>query len=214
MGRRLAAAVAGAVVILLLCATYSLEVQPRIAGSNAVAPLFAAVKLSPGTEHCQHLPHLPSKLRRVRVFPTGVRPPGRLRVTLSDASGTIAEGVNTDVVNGTIPIRLDRLTRRAHPAQICLANTGSGQIVLAGEEKRVGAQGGITAKRQRFASVVYLRAGSSNWAGRAGAISDRFGGANQGAFGGWSLWAAAALLIAASALAFWWLILRLEPDPE
>jgi hypothetical protein len=214
VSRRLAAAVAGAAVILLLCATYSLEVQPRIAGSNGVAPLFAAVKVSPGTEHCQHIPHLPAKLNRIRVFPTGVRPPGALRVTLSDASGIFAEGVNRDVVNGTIPIRLDRLTRRAHPGEICLTDIGSGQIVLAGEEKRVGTQGGVTATRKRVASVVYLRAGSSKWAGRAGAISDRFGGANQGAFGGWSLWAAAALLFSASGLAFWWLILRLEPNAE
>jgi hypothetical protein len=215
MTRRLAAAVAGAVLLLGVFLAYSVDERPTVAGSNTVAPFHAALPLPSGAVRCRGISRVPAKANRVRVIATAVpETRGTLDVHLSDASGVIAKGVKKNLGRGALVIRLNRLTRSAHPAEICFANRGEGRIVLTGEDKRVKGSRGARGERQGVPSVVFLRPRLSTWGARKDLIAERFANAQPGAFGGWSLWFAVALLAVALALAFWWLIFRLEPRDE
>jgi hypothetical protein len=211
MTRRLAAAIAGGVLILGVVAAYALGMHPMIVGSNRVAPLYTGPEVPKNTAHCQPLVRVPAKAIRVRVVATGVHnPPGKLRVKIGDASGPFDKGVKKQVYPGTLAIGLNRPTRRAHRAQICFVNRGRGRIVLAGEKKLVTHNPNANLPPRRVASVVFIRPHKSTWLARRDLIADRFATSQAGGFGGWSLWLALVLAAVATGIAIWWLVFRLE----
>jgi hypothetical protein len=210
MTRRLAAAIAGGALILGVVAVYALGMHPMIAGSNKVAPLYVGPEVARDAAHCQPLVRVPAKANRVRLVATAVHnPPGTLRVKLGDESGPFDKGVKKQVYPGTLAIGLNRPTRAAHRGQICFVNRGKGSMVLAGERKRITHKAGAK-KKTRLASVVFIRPHKSTWLARRDLIADRFDNSQPGGFGGWSLWLALALAVAATGLALWWLVFRLE----
>jgi hypothetical protein len=212
MTRRLAAAALGAALVLGVFLAYSLDERPVEAGSNRVAPFYAALPLPSGTQRCQSLTHVPAKASRVRLI--GAVEPAEasaIRVSVLDPSGVNTKGTKKDLHSGALGIRLKRTTRYAARGRICFANLGTGRIVLAGEDKRVRGSP-VTGRRRGVPSVVFFRSHLSTWASRRDVIAERFANAQPGAFGGWSLWLAVLLAAAAVGLALWWLILRLEPQ--
>ena len=112
-------------------------------------------------------------------------------------------------------IRLDSPTRSLHPARVCLHYSGQGQIVLAGERKRVRSErvvGGTV--KHGVASLVFLKSGLASWASRRDVIADRYANSQAHPFGEWTLWLAVLAAIGASLLALWWVAFRLEPRRE
>jgi hypothetical protein len=215
MTRRLAAGIAGGALIVGVAAVYVLGEHPMVAGTNKVAPLYAAREVPRDAARCQALVRVPAKANRVRLIATGVQnPPGTLRVKIGDASGPFDKGVKKLVYPGTLVIGLNRVTRSAHRAQICFVNRGSGRIVLAGERKRITHKAGTAASTRRMASVVFIRPHRTTWIARRDLIAERFDNSQPGGFGGWSLWLALALAAIATGLALWWLIFRLEDRPR
>jgi hypothetical protein len=211
MTRRLAAAIAGAVLIVGVSLAYALDKHPVVAGSNDVAPLYPALRVTSGAARCQAIDRVPAKANRVRLIASAVQSAGgTLRVKLRDQSGLFDNGVKKQVYPGTVAVGLNRLTRSAHRAQICFVNRSEGSIVFAGEDKRIRRNEGATTKRRRLASVAFIRAHKSTWAARRDVIADRFANSQPGAFGGWSLWLALTGLATAVAIALWWLVFRLE----
>jgi hypothetical protein len=214
MRRRLAAAIAGAVVLIGVLYAYSLDERPMVAGSNTVAPFHAALSVPSGAARCQPFGRVPAKAKRVRVIASAFpRPPATLRVKLVDQDGVIAKGTKKDLRRGPLGIRLNRLTRSAERAGICFSNLGGARLVLSGEDKRV-KNSAITGRRRGVPSVVFLRPGRSTWSAQRDVIAERFANAQPGAVGGWSLWLAVLLVAAAIGLALWWLVFRLEPRSE
>ena len=132
---------------------------------------------------------------------------------IGDVSGPFDKGVKKQAYPGTLAIGLDRVTRSAHRGQICFVNRGRGRIVLAGERKRVKA-GPVAGQIRHTASTVFVRTHKSTWLARRNVIADRFENAQPGGFGGWSLWLALVLAAAATGLALWWLVFRLEDEPR
>ncbi len=215
MTRRLAAAIAGAVLIVGAVSVYVLGMHPMIAGSNKISPLYGGPVVRKNDAYCQAPVRIPAKAKRVRVVAASVHnPPGTLRVKIGDQSGPFDKGVKKQVYPGTLAIGLNRLTRRADRAQICLVNRGRGRIVLAGERKRITHDANAAVQTRRTASVVFIRPHKSTWLARRDLIADRFDNSQPGGFGGWSLWLALALAAVATGLALWWLVFRLEDRPE
>jgi hypothetical protein len=211
MTRRLAAAIAGGVLVLGVLAVYAVGTHPVILGSNKVAPLYVGPEVPKDAAHCQSLVRVPAKARRVRVVATGVHnPPGTLRVKIGDQSGPFDKGVKKQVYPGTLAIGLNRPTRRAHRAQICFVNRGKGRIVLAGEKRLVTHDPKAEVQTERMASIVFVRPHKSTWLARRDLIADRFANSQPGGFGGWSLWLALALAAVAIGLGLWWLVFHLE----
>ena len=214
MTRRLAAAIAGGALILGAVGVHALGKYPRVAGTNKVAPLYAAAVVPKNAPRCQLLVRVPAKANRVRLIATGVHdPPGTLRVKIGDQSGPFDKGVKKQVYPGTLVIGLNRLTRSAHRAQICFVNRGRGRIVLAGERKRF-THASVAVNTRRMASVVFLRPHKTTWLARSDLIADRFANSQPGGFGGWSLWLALGLAAVATGLALWWMVFRLEDPSE
>jgi hypothetical protein len=210
MARRLAAATAGAALLLGVFLAYSVDERPMVAGSNGVAPFYAAQLLPSGAVRCHGISRVPANANRVRVFAAAApKKRGTLDVQLHDRGGVIAKGVKKNVERGALAIRLNRVTRSAHRAEICFANRGKGRLVLSGEDKR-DRNSDITGVRQGIPSVVFLRPGTSTWGAERETIAERFANAQPGAFRGWSLWFAVLLVAAAIGLALWWLVFRLE----
>ena len=211
MSKRLAAAIAGSLLIVGAIGAYALGKHPVVAGTNKVAALFASLEVPPNTARCQTLVRVPAKAKRVRLIATGVQSPGGpLRVKIGDASGPFDKGVKKEVSPGTLAIRLNRLTRSAHRAQICFVNRGEGRIVLAGERKLITHNPQAKQRTKRLASVIFVRAHKSSWLARRSLIADRFDKSQPGGLGGWALWLALALVASAAGLALWWLVFRLE----
>jgi hypothetical protein len=213
MTRRLVAAIAGAVVLLGVFLAYSVDERPMVAGSNTVAPFYPALTLPRKSSRCQEITHVPAKANRVRVIASAVPDaPAELGVKLVDPSGVNTKGIKKDLRRGPLAIGLNRLTRSAQRGGICFYNYGDAHLVLAGEDKLV--KGGRAGKKQGVASVVFVRPRLSTWGAQRDVIAERFANAQPGAFGGWSLWFAVLLAAAATGLALWWLVFRLEPRSE
>ena len=216
MGRRLAAAAAGIVLVVAAVLAFLHGKHPVVAGTNTAAPVIAAIPLSGDETRCQAVSRVPARTSHVRVVVDSmVGPAGRLRVTIYGPGRLFAAKGGTRVNPGGVVIPLVRRTTGLHPGTLCLSYLGQGRVVLAGERKRVPRQYALPGEERRaVASVVYLRPGLSSWGARREVIVERFGNAQAGSFGGWSLWAAGALALAAALLALWWLIFRLELPPR
>jgi hypothetical protein len=216
MVRRLAAAAAGIVLIAAAVLVFLLGKHPVVAGTNTAAPVIPALPLSGGETRCQAISRVPARTTHVRVVVDSMAgPPGRLRVIIYGAGRVFAAKGGTRVNPGGVVIPLVRRTGAVHPGTLCIAYLGRGRVVLAGERKRVPRDFALPGQERRaVASAVYLRPGLESWGGRREVIIDRFGNAQAGSFGGWAIWAAGGLALAAGLLTLCWLVFRLEAPVE
>lgn len=226
MRLRLGAAAAGVALIAAAVAAFSLARHPVVAGNNGIQPLFDTLFLESGVKYCQQVPSLPagvSKLQLVVNGTSGSAPD--LRVVLVGPGGRLARGRVSPVTAGEQLVGLDQPTP-AEPtrhAGACFQNAGDGEIVIAGETKRCtprDTQIGLFApcihpshkppgeKYRWLAGLRFVRDGSTNLLSEANFILDRFGLGQAGWFGTWAAWLAAAMALAATGLALWWLTRR------
>jgi hypothetical protein len=213
MRKRLAAAGAGAVLIAAAALAFSLGKHPVVAGTNTVSPVFPAFSAGSGATQCQLVSRVPAKASHVRLVVTslkGERPV--LQVKIADRHGSVAISERREAILGGMVLPLRKRTRAAHPANLCISNRGDGQIVFAGEEKRLPDGDGPTQPRGGIAGVTFLRPGTSSWGARRDLIAERYAHSQAGALGEWSLWTAVAFAVVAFALALWWLVFRLEGE--
>jgi hypothetical protein len=203
MRRRLVAGAAGVILIAAAILAFALSSNPPKAGTNTVEPSVPSVFLGRGAQHCQRISRVPAGASRVEVIVTrlteGAR---RLRVEISERGRPLSSGTQ-QVVPVVNRIRLHPHTPAAHRARICFSNPGKGRIAISGGPKRLPGERGKNGEKVPVASVVFLRHGSASWASQTGTIADRYANAQTGPLGGWSIWAAALVAIAAGGLAVW-----------
>lgn len=213
MRRRLVALAAGLILIAAAVLAFASSSNPPKVGTNAVEPSEPSVFLGPRTQHCQRVSRVPAGASRVQVIVTrlieGAR---RLRVEIIDRGHPVSSGTQL-VVPVVNRIRVHPHTPAVHRARVCFSNPGKGRIAISGGPKRPpGARAG-DGERRLVASLFFLRHGSASWVSQTGAIADRYANAQTGPLGGWSIWAAALLAIAAAALAIWSVVvLREQPS--
>jgi hypothetical protein len=210
MRRRLVAGAAGVIVIAAAVLAFALSSNPTKAGTNTVEPAVPSVFLGREAQHCQRISRVPADANRVQVIVTrlteGAR---RLRVEIDVRGRPVSSGTQ-QVVPVVNRIRLHPHTPAAHRARICFSNPGKGRIAISGGPKRLPGARGKNGEKRPVASVIFLRHGSASWVSHTGVIADRYANAQTGPLGGWSLWAAALIAIAAAALAIWSLVFRPE----
>jgi hypothetical protein len=216
MRRRLAAATAGAVLIAAAVLAFSLGKHPVIAGTNSAAPLLPALQIPSGQTRCQTVSRVPPDATHVRVVVSSITGrPGVLQVRIGGPQqGSAAVGQGRLGLAGQV-IRLDSPTRTLHAARVCLRYSGQGQIVLAGEKKRLRLKNAFGASpKHGVASLAFLKSGLSSWASRRNLIADRYANSQARPLGEWTLWVALLAAIGAGLLALWWVAFRLEPRRE
>jgi hypothetical protein len=210
MRSRLAAAAVGAILIAAAISAFSLSSHPVIAGTNTVAPLLPAAWDSDRSPPCRTLSRVPPGADRLQIVVTLITGGARdLHVEIRDAAGTVISAGDLHKLKlGENVVELSPKTRAAHPASLCLSIIGPGQILVAGEHKRVvpGSPKGRESEKHGVPSAIFLRPGSSSWVAETGTIADRYANAQTGATGGWSLWVAAMFAAAAAVLALWYVV--------
>jgi hypothetical protein len=210
MSRRLVALAAGVILIAAAVLAFALSSNPPKAGTNTVEPSVPSVFLGRGAQHCQRVSRVPAETSRVQVIVTrlteGAR---RLRVEVTKRGNVVSSGTQ-QVVPVVNRIRLHPHTPAVRRAQICFSNPGKGRIAISGGPKRLPGARGRNGEKRPVASLIFLRHGSASWVSQTGTIADRYANAQTGPLGGWSLWAAALLAIAAAALAIWCVVLQPE----
>ena len=210
MSRRLVALAAGVILIAAAVLAFALSSNPPKAGTNTVEPNVPSVFLGRGAQHCQRVSRVPAETSRVQVIVTrlteGAR---RLRVEVTKRGNVVSSGTQ-QVVPVVNRIRLHPHTPAVRRAQICFSNPGKGRIAISGGPKRLPGARGRSGEKRPVASLIFLRHGSASWVSQTGTIADRYANAQTGPLGGWSLWAAALLAIAAAALAIWCVVLQPE----
>lgn len=207
MRRRLVAGAAGLILIAAALLAFALDSNPPAAGTNTVQPILPSVFLGRGAQHCQRVSRIPADTNRVQVIVTRlVEGARRLRVEVVNRGNVVASGTQP-VVPVVNRIRLHPHAPAIHRAQICFSNPGKGRIAISGGPKRLPGARGKNGERRNIAGVIFLRHGSVSWASQTGTIADRYANAQTGPLGGWSLWFAIALAIAAGALAIWSVVL-------
>jgi hypothetical protein len=204
MRLRLAAAAVGVVLIAAAVLAESLSSQPMVAGHSSVEPVRPALYVVAGAPQCQTLSRLPAGADRVELQINNVTGGARrLRADISDPNGPLTAGELSSVSPGQAVVELRPRTRAAHPATLCFSNPGPGRIVLGGDAKRppTGPKGKF--QKPLAATAVFLRPGSSSWFAQTGTIAERYANSQTGITGGWSLWLAIALAIAAALVGLW-----------
>jgi hypothetical protein len=214
MRRRLAAGIAGAVLIAAAVLAFALGDHPVVVGTDTVAPLLPAAGLKDGVNRCQPLSRVPPGATRVAVVTSSLSGrPGQLRVSILGPDGQESASGTGPVGRAGFVIHLNARTRVLHPAQICLQYSGPGEVTLAGEAKRApGPQAVNGAPKGGVASVVFLRPGVTSWASRRDQILQRYANSQVSPFGEWTLWFAIAAAIGAALLALFWVVFRNAPD--
>ena len=209
MRRRLAAGIAGAVLIAVSVLAFSLGKHPVVVGTDNVAPLLPAAGLPNGVTRCQPVARVPAGATRVGVVTSSLTGrPGRLQVSIRGTHGESLSGTGPAGTAGFV-IRLNSKTQPLHPAQICLRYSGPGELTLAGEGKRVpGPATTNGAQKGGVASVMFLRPGLTSWASRRHQIVARYANSQVKPFGTWTLWVAALAAIGAALMALCWVVLR------
>jgi hypothetical protein len=216
MRRRLAAATVGAVLIAAAVLAFSLGKHPVTAGSNTAAPLLPAVAIHGGQTRCQEVSRVPAGVTHVRVVTSAIGGrPGRFEITLSEPGGGPATAGGGRIGLAGKVIRLDSPVGGLHPARACMRYLGGGDVVLAGERKRVRSEREASgAVKHGVASLLFLRPGLSSWASRRGVIADRYANSQADPLGEWTLWVAVLAALGAGLLALCWVAFRLEPRRE
>jgi hypothetical protein len=205
MRARLAAAVAGTILIAAAILAFSLSSHPVIAGTNTVEPVTPSVFVEGGQPQCQRIARVPAGADRLKLLVTFVTGGAHsLHVEITDPRGTVSTGDLNPTRPGANLIELKPPTRAAHAATLCLSHPGSGRVIIGGDLKRsAGEPKGLEAKKHGVASAIFLRPGSSSWVAETGTIADRYADTQTGPLEGSRVWLAALLAIVAAVTGIW-----------
>ncbi len=221
--RRRHAVAAGIAVVLVPVALFLLSSERRVIGTNTIAPLYAAVNVFPDEQACEQLKRVPAGAERVRLraeltetVVEGSDPDSSIegiRVALGDSSGRISSGEALGFREGEVEIPLDQPTPsrgRSGRSRICARNLDQRLLTLFGEEKKP-FKGAPPAKRDHRFAVSFLQGEPTRQLARAETVERRYEFGHAGFIGGWGLWLAGLLALAAGGLALW-LAARQVPD--
>jgi hypothetical protein len=209
MTPRFAAAVGVAAVVAAIC-LFSFGSDRRVVGTNTIAPMIS-VELLPEKPVCERTEDVPAGAGVVRVRAERKTTANRgsepssiagLRVELKDSRGRISAGTVFGPREGLIEVPMRPATRAAPEARVCVLNLDTDSLLLFGEQKRP-FEGATQAQREVRVGLTFLEDEPSTWFSRAGTIVSRFGYGHAGWVGGWAIWFAGILAIAASMLALW-----------
>jgi hypothetical protein len=189
------AAAVGIAAVVAAVGAFLLIPQHLILGTNKIGPIVPVIDLGPEAHACERVPSVPAGAGFVRLG-LGQTEAGALRVSLEDSGRPVVSGTVADVDGGTVAVRLDRPTRAATNARLCVFNLGERPVSLYGEHPL---RNGV---RVPAVGITFLEAGSSSWFSRLGEIETRYGYAHAGAIGTWAVWVAGLLGAAAAFLAF------------
>lgn len=213
------AAAAGIAAVAAAIGAFLLIPHQMIAGTNKISRFGPAIPLHLQRPHCEPVSSVPSGAGFVRLGVVRANPAEALTargdfsslgsvpgvgVSVADGEGPISSGFALDFDSGTVDVPLERPTRTAEHARVCVANLGERVLTLYGEGKRQ-RDGTI----RRTLAVTFLDSDSSTWVSRPVLTRFRFG--HAGAIGTWALWLAGLLTCAASALALWLMVNRAHP---
>jgi hypothetical protein len=199
------------VLIMAVASLVFLETRhPEVAGTNSVAPYSPAWAIPGNSTRCQLLRRLPPGANRLRMVLSRSSNGTLIRAEI-DRRGTPVAGGVTSARPGYVNFKLAQRTIGRHRVRLCIFNGGKQRLVFLGENKR-SRKPPSTGRRRPVPSVVFLKPGTSSWLGRAGTIIKRYGYAQAGALGEWTLWLAAALVMAMVGLAMFAAIRPVQPS--
>ena len=197
----LVTAVAAVVALLGLLAFILAEEAPRRTGTTD-ALLAVRLHVPPGDRACQPGQTLVAGTGAIRYFPNSTRRAGPLSVRVLDASGRrLLAGTTPAAVYGPAPVttRIPTVRRTLRGVRVCVANVGRTTVDVFGAA--------ATSRSAELPDIIqvtgfaelrfdYVTAKPESWASFAPTVAGRFGRVKATFFGGWTLWAAAALLLA------------------
>ncbi|MDQ3641150.1 MAG: DUF2142 domain-containing protein [Actinomycetota bacterium] len=199
---RLAAAVGGLVILVILLAVLSGS-RPRLAATNTrVLASGLDFTVQPGQERCQSGESVPQEASSLRLYvstfdrPTG--PP--LEVSIRDSAGGIATSAQIPggYRPGVLHARIPQPDRDVASGSFCLRNAGTAPAAFAGnftginpsafnpEELKPPSGEGIR--------VDYFREGSESWFELGPDIAHRFAQFKPSFFRSWTMWVVLAAL--------------------
>ncbi|MGH2957770.1 MAG: hypothetical protein ACRDL6_12340 [Solirubrobacterales bacterium] len=206
------AVAAGIAAVIAAVAIFLASAERRVIGTNTIGPLYAAVSLFPERPVCERVKRVPAGagyLRlRVELTESIVKGAGSsstirgIRVDLADSRGRLASGVAHDFEEGLIEVPLSREGRAARNARLCVHSLDRRLLSLFGEDKRPFPGAPPDKWEQRFA-VTFLQSDPSSRLARVDTVAERYELTQGGLVGGWTLWLAGLLAVAASTLALW-----------
>jgi hypothetical protein len=205
-GRAVAAAFAGAAVVLIAALVIALSDRDvHLAGTNNVFDRFPVADLGPSDELCEQGEIVPADSAAVRLFvgeQAGAQR-GPLRIKVVEEGRTVSQGSRAGGWDGgsvDVPIRTVR--RTLSDAEVCVTNRGRSTLTLRGygiDQTRLG----FTLRGEESNNQVrltYLRPDRESWWSIAGVVGHRFGLGRGELFGGWLVFAWLAGLVAMAAV--------------
>lgn len=210
MTRRQSAALLGAVLVLLAVAVVLILAHraPRLAATNSRVTVSGADVIIAGhTERCQGGEYLPAEADRMRVLVDGFLPgpPESLSFRLRSQDGrSLANARAVVAERGHLQLPLPPRRAEAPQASLCIHNEGDRKLGLTGNRTPANPEAapGTNGRGERVSDEVrvdYLRPGSESWFSILEPISQRFTRFKPGWVGAWTLWALAAVAVAAAA---------------
>jgi hypothetical protein len=212
------AVAAGVAAVIAAVAIFLLHSERRVIGTNTVAPLYGAVTLFPEKAACETIKRVPAgagylrlKVQLTETVVEEADPSASIRgirVALSDPRGRSTSGVARGFEEGPVEVPLASETRGARSARLCVRSLDRRLLTLFGEQKRPFPGAPAEKRDERFA-IAFLQPEPSSRLTRADATGKRYEFGHAGLVGGWALWAAGVLALAAAALALWLVARRL-----
>jgi hypothetical protein len=205
-GRAVAAALAGAAVVLIAALVVALSDRDvHLAGTNNVFDRFPVADLGPGDELCEQGETVPADSAAVRlsVGEQAGAQRGPLRIKVVEEGRTVSQGSRAGGWEGdSVDVPIGTVRRTLSDAQVCVANRGRSTLTLRGyaiDQSRLGftLRGGQSDQQIRLS---YLRAKPESWWSVAGVVGHRFGQGRGELFSGWLVVAWLVGLIAMAAV--------------
>jgi hypothetical protein len=201
---RAAIAVGLALIGIGLAATLLRTEEPFLADNGREVQLPAFVVIPAGAQACEPETSIPQGAGAVAfsVVSAGQQA-GPLAVTVSSAGRTLGSGTTSSgLVNSTVHVRLGSGVGGARSARFCVANRGSRQVAVAGQEVPFGSGAHVSDPRQpqtRAMRLEWFEPNAVTQLSRAGVIARRYGFAKASWVGTWTFWVALVVLLTASA---------------
>jgi Predicted membrane protein (DUF2142) len=200
--------VGGPLLIALgVAALLSIGDRPLL-GTNRVAPASFFAVLPPGGQACTGAPESIPAGTGVVVVRSSISQAGPLDVALVAGGRTIDRGRRTAAYeSGDTDVRLAAPVHAARRAVVCVRNGGRRPLGLLGTPAGPAPHVRIDGRPvDALIRLEYRGANRVSWWSRIGGILDRFPDGKASFIGRWTLWLAAALVLAAIALGIYALL--------
>lgn len=190
------ALIVSGLVLLAAVVVVLAQAAPRSAGSEDITSQLFVREVPPGERACLLDATVPAGTARVSaVLGTYGVPGGRVAVEAKGPGGQILVrgGLEPGWREGPILIPFGPVPKTLESVEVCFINRGDKRFAVGGEPGSPG---------ERQLAVDYVRAGEETWFQTAPRVIDRFGHGKAALLGGgWTLWAALALVLAGWAVA-------------